>query len=89
MSAGAAVLPGLSSIKATQRREAPLWTEQGHPRPEGPAGGLLLEEQPASVAAFAAIAEGTPPLSLLRAPREKAGESWAGLAGRPSAGGGR
>ena len=53
--------PGLSRIKAAKRREAPLWTEQGHPRPEGPAGGLLLDEQPAPVAAFAVTAEGTPP----------------------------
>lgn len=30
--------PGLSRIKAAKRREAPVWTEQGHPRPEGPAG---------------------------------------------------
>ena len=90
---GAGCFPCLPGTKATERRDAPAADRTQASSPEGPGDGgsppRRVAEELASVGASAAITERSPPLSLPRAPREKPRESWARLAGGPSAGGGR
>nr|CAI9712080.1 unnamed protein product [Rangifer tarandus platyrhynchus] len=76
VSAGVAVLPRPVQDQGRQEEGSTSVDRAGASSPRGASGGLLREEQPASMAAFAAIAEGTPPLSLLRAPREKAAQRF-------------